>query len=78
MHCFEHFAFGGEGDPTDYVTCTSGSEAYPVLEPDSRALFTSGKSGFMTIAASKDKIHVTMLDKNGNILYQFEKTKNNQ
>ena len=77
VHCFEHFAFGSEGDPTDYVTCTSGSEAYPVLDPDSRALFTSGKSGFMTISASKDKLHVTMLDKNGNIIYQFDKEKSN-
>lgn len=76
VHCFEHFAFPDSGTATDYVTCSSGSEAYPIANPDSRALFTSGKSGFMTISASKEKLHITMLDRNGNIIYEFDKTKN--
>lgn len=75
VHCFEHFAF--DGDPTDYITCSSGSEAYPVANPHANTLFTSGLSGFCTMSVYKDKIDISMLDKNGRILYQYTKHKDN-
>lgn len=72
VHCFEHFR--SKDGRTDYVTCTSGSNAYPVeAAPD--ALFADGHSGFASIFATKNAIEVTMYDKNGNTLYSFRKEK---
>lgn len=74
VHCFEYFpSFAGTS--TDQVTCTSGSVAYPVLEPDSKALFTSGDSGFCTMSVSKDEATIVMLDMTGNELFRFTKKK---
>lgn len=72
VHCFEHFPAPGDVD-TDLFTCTSGSEAYPVDSPDSNAMFTSGQSGFSTLAISKDEATVTMLDKTGKEIYRYTK-----
>ncbi|MDE6340907.1 MAG: metallophosphoesterase [Muribaculaceae bacterium] len=76
VHCFEHFTAPGEAD-TDLITCTSGSEAYPVDTPDPKALFTSGLSGFCTLAISKDEATATMRDKTGKELYRFTRKKKN-
>lgn len=73
VHCFEHFR--SLDNQTDYVTCTSGSNAFEVEEPSRDALFTSDASGFCSMSMSKKHIDVTMFDKNGNIIYQFRKTK---
>ncbi len=72
VHCFEHTQ--RPGDSTDYVTCTSGSQAYPV-EPGSNVVFADGSSGFMTMSFDKEQMTFTMLDSDGNILYEYSKTK---
>lgn len=74
VHCFEHYPEIG-GSATNLVVCTSGSEAYPVLDPDPKAAFTSGESGFCTMSVSKEEATVVMLDKDGNELYRFTKHK---
>lgn len=77
VHCFEHFVSDSTATTPaiDFVTCTSGSEAYPVPDPAKDALFTSGLSGFMTMAVGKDSATVTMLDKKGRTIYSYTKTK---
>lgn len=72
VHCFEHLQVAG--DPTDYMTCTSGSVAYPVNGKENN-LFADGRSGFCTITADKNSLTFTMLDNRGNILYTYTKTK---
>lgn len=72
VHCFEHFR-SADG-VTDYVTCTSGSNAYPVeLGPD--ALFASGGSGFITFAIDHDTMTITMYDIKANPIYTYKKQK---
>lgn len=73
VHCFEHFSL--PDDPTDYFTCTAGSVAYNVDNPDPRTLFTSGSSGLMTLSADAERLSVAMLDKDGRVLYTYTKTK---
>lgn len=72
VHCFEHFR-SADGR-TDYVTCTSGSHAYPVAAAP-EALFADGSSGFLSISADKNGIDVTMYDTDGNEIYHFRKEK---
>lgn len=74
VHCFEHFKEPHAG-ATDLVTCTSGSQAYPVLSPAPEAIFTSGLPGMIAMAVDKDEATVVMLDKAGNELYRFSKRK---
>lgn len=72
VHCFEHFAPAGQ--PTDFVTCSSGSNAYPVTAlPEEK--FASGASGFMTLAVDRDRLTLTMYDAEGRQIYEFSKTK---
>lgn len=72
VHCFEHFR--RPDDKTDYVTCTSGAQAYDVV-PSGDALFALGQSGFMSLAFGKKSLTVVMYDKDGKVLYEFTKTK---
>ena len=72
VHCFEHTQ--RPGDSTDYVTCTSGSQAYPV-EPGQNVVFADGSSGFMTLVFDKNQLTFTMLDSEGQPLYEYTKTK---
>lgn len=72
VHCFEHIQ--RPGDVTDYMTVTSGSEAYPV-ERGADVLFHSGASGFGTISVTADSLTFTMHDAQGRILYRYTKTK---
>lgn len=72
VHCFEHFK--GNGNNTDFVTCTSGSQAYDVVKSDD-ALYALGHSGFMSISVDKALLTVEMYDKQGKLLYKFSKTK---
>lgn len=72
VHCFEHFR-SADGR-TDYVTCTSGSNAYPV-DAVPEALFADGHSGFASLTATKSAIEITMYDKEGNPLYNLRKEK---
>lgn len=72
VHCFEHTQ--RPGDTTDYVTCTSGSQAYPV-EAGENVVFADGNSGYMTFVFDKSEAIFTMHDSNGNILYEYTKAK---
>lgn len=72
VHCFEHFQ--KDKDTTDYYTCSSGAKAYPV-DKDKDALFASGESGYITIAAWPDHLTMTMYDKFGNQLYTHTRQK---
>ncbi len=73
VHCFEHFQ--PEGVKTNYVTCSSGAKAYPVENTTGQALYVNGSEGFCTMAAGNDSVTVTMIDKDGNILYSFTTNK---
>lgn len=76
VHCFEHFVSGeGDGSTVDFVTCSAGSKAYDVDDPSPKSLFSSGDSGFCTMAISKDSATVIMLDKAGKEIYRFTKNK---
>lgn len=75
VHCFEYYP-SYAGSSTDMVTCTSGSQAYPIADPDAEAQFTSGLSGFCTMSVSGDEATIVMLDKDGREL--FRKTKRKQ
>lgn len=72
VHCFEHFQ--SPDSITDYITCTSGSNAYPA-EKVPGELFASGASGFASMAVYKDHIDITLYDKDGREIYNFEKVK---
>ncbi len=72
VHCFEHFR--REGDKTDYVTCSSGAQAYVVV-PSQDAIFANGHPGFMSLSFDKSSLSVVMYDRDGKKLYEFSKTK---
>lgn len=72
VHCFEHTQ--RPGDTTDYLTCTSGSQAYPV-EAGENVVFADGSSGYMTMVFDKNQMTFTMFDSDGAILYEYTKTK---
>lgn len=72
VHCFEHFR--RPDDNTDYVTCSSGAQAYDVV-PDKDALFALGHPGFMSLAVDKSSLTVVMYDRDGKVLYEFTKSK---
>lgn len=74
VHCFEHTVL--PDIPTDYVTCSSGSQAYP-LDPAANVLFADGHTGFVTLVFDKDRFTFTMLDALGNPLYEFTREKTN-
>lgn len=72
VHCFEHIT--RPDCTTDFVTCTSGSHAYPVV-PCDEALFTSGAPGFMTMSADKTSLTLRMINEEGETIYEYTKTK---
>lgn len=72
VHCFEHIR--RPGDPTEYVTCTSGSQAYEVT-PGENAVFADGHAGFMSLSFDKSRLTVTMYDRDGKKLYEYSKEK---
>lgn len=73
VHCFEHYTF--DGDTTDYITCSSGSQGYPIVTPDPAARFGAGVSGFMTIAADRKNCTVTMFDRDATEIYTYTRSK---
>lgn len=72
VHCFEHFK--RPDIATDFITCTSGSHAYPVVAADD-AIFTSGDPGFMTLTADKHNLTFRMVNSDGETIYEYTKTK---
>lgn len=72
VHCFEHIV--RPGSSTDFVTCTSGSHAYPVV-PCDEARFASGAPGFMTMTADKHSLTFRMINDEGETIYEYTKTK---
>lgn len=72
VHCFEHTQ--RPGDTTDYVTCTAGSQAYPVKAGEN-VVFADGNSGFMSMVFDKTQMTFTMYDSDGVVLYEYTKSK---
>lgn len=72
IHNFQHIR--RKGDNIDYVVNTSASLARPVKAIDGTA-FCSPADGFAVITADKALLRMSMIDKDGNIIYEIKKTK---
>lgn len=74
VHCFEHFK-APDDVKTQLVTCSSGSQAYPVDISDPNALFASGSPGICTLSISPKEATLVMLDIDGKEIYRLTQSK---
>lgn len=72
IHTFQHIKM--QNDPIDYVVNSAGSLSRKTKAIEG-TVFCSGEPGFSVIAASKNKLCLYMIDKNGNVLHTVSKTK---
>lgn len=72
IHNFQHIRM--PGSDIDYIVNTSGSLSRPVQAIDG-TVFYSGEPGISYLSASKDSIHLNMLDKQGNTLHTVTRSK---
>lgn len=72
IHDFQHIK--KEGDNIDYVVNSAGSLARKV-NPIDGTIFCSSEPGFSIIVATKEKLCLHMIDKQGNVLHTVEKVK---
>jgi 3',5'-cyclic AMP phosphodiesterase CpdA len=72
IHYFEHFRFAGSS--TDYIVNTSGSMNRSPLQ-DSRMIFGSQETGFLVCTAENKEVLISLVNKDGKIVYQYSKRK---
>lgn len=72
IHDFQHISM--KGDLIEYVVNTSASQSRKV-HPIAGTVYCSSETGFSVISASKQKLSLYMIDKNGNVLHTVSKTK---
>lgn len=72
VHNFQHLR--DKKSDIDYVITSSASLSRDV-EITKRTKYCSSETGFSVITASKKRLSVHMIDKNGNILHTVERTK---
>lgn len=72
IHNFQHIRM--KGDNIDYVVNSSASLARPVKATEG-TVFCSPADGFSIISATKNQLHMYMIDKNGNTIHTIEKNK---
>lgn len=72
IHNFQHLR--DKNSHIDYVITSSASLSRNV-NITKRTVYCSPEPGFSVIAASKKRLYVHMVDKNGNILHTVERTK---
>lgn len=73
IHNFQHIK--PAGSDIDYIVNSSASLSRENVKPIEGTVFTNGKSGFSVIGASAEQLVLSMIDKDGNILYQMKRTK---
>jgi hypothetical protein len=72
IHSFQHIR--RKGYDIDYLVNSSASWARDVKQTKDTK-YCSNEAGFSVITASKKRLSVHMIDKNGNILHTVNKTK---
>ncbi len=72
IHDFQHIRM--KNDPVDYVVNTSASQSR-TAKPIDGTVFCSSETGFSVISASKKKLSLYMINKDGNIIHTVGKTK---
>ena len=72
IHNFQHIK--KKGDNIDYVVNTSASLARPVKSIDG-TMFCSSADGFAVFTVDKKQLRMSMIDKDGNIIHEIQKTK---
>jgi hypothetical protein len=72
IHSFQHLR--DKDCDIDYIITSSASQARSVKRTK-RTVYCSDEPGFSVITASKKRLSVYMIDKNGNILHTVNKTK---
>ena len=72
IHNFQHIKM--KGDDIDYVVNTSASLARPVQSVKG-TVFCSSDDGFSVISASKKHLNMYMIDKEGKVIHEIQKSK---
>ena len=72
IHNFQHIRM--PNDSIDYVVNSSASLARPVKQTTG-TVFCSSADGFSIISATKDKLRMSMIDKDGKVIHTIEKLK---
>ena len=72
IHDFQHIKM--QGDDIDYVVNTSASLARPVQSVKG-TVFCSSDDGFSVISASKKQLSMYMIDKEGKVIHEIQKSK---
>lgn len=73
IHNFQHIVKANSS--VDYIVNSSGSLSRTKVNAIDGTQFTSGDPGFSILSVSKHKLSLSMLDKNGNVIYTIEKEK---
>lgn len=73
IHNFQHIV--KPNSSVDYIVNSSGSLSRTKVKAIDGTQFVSGDPGFSILSVSKHKLSLSMLDKNGNIIYTIEKEK---
>ena len=72
IHNFQHLR--DKGSHIDYIVNASASEGRSVKQTK-RTKYCSPSTGFSVLTASKHKLALHMIDKNGNVLHTVKRTK---
>lgn len=72
IHDFQHIRM--KNDPIDYVVNSSASQSR-TAKPVEGTVFCSSETGFSVISASKKKLSLYMVNKDGNVIHTVTKTK---
>ncbi len=73
IHNFQHIRPSNSG--IDYIVNSSASLSRGKVKPIDGTVFVDGKSGFSVIGASSDRLVLSMIDKDGNILHQAKRNR---
>lgn len=73
IHNFQHIV--KDNSSVDYIVNSSGSLSRTKVNAIDGTQFVSGDPGFSILSVSKHKLSLSMLDKNGNVIYTIEKEK---
>lgn len=71
IHNFQHIKRNG----IDYVVNSSGSLSRDKVNPVEGTVFSSGEAGFSVLGVTRNRLILTMVDKDGNILHQIVRKK---
>lgn len=73
IHNFQHIK--PSGNDIDYIVNSSASLSREKVKPIAGTVFTSSKSGFSVLGADKDRLTLSMIDKDGKIIHQVIRQK---